>query len=371
MYETKELSEQEKFDYVRLIRSENVGPITFFKLIELFGSASEALQHAPELAKKGGKRTLKICPAKEVQKELKKAEDAKAKIVALPEPDYPPLLRHVDDPPPILYVLGYSNLLRKKSVAIVGARNASALGKSTAKQFAYDLGASGVCIVSGLARGIDAAAHEGALAHGTIAVLGGGVDYIYPKENTQLYHHILEGSCIISEAPMGAKPMAKHFPRRNRIVSGMCRATLIVEAARSSGSLITAKMALEQNREVFAVPGHPSDERARGCNKLIKDGAYLTEDVQDVLSVINQDHFSLAAPHNIPMTGHTAVKLDETQLASKRKALMEILSPSPVDMDTLLRELDCSYGMLSHLLLELDLAGKLERHPGNKVSFKP
>ncbi len=371
MYETKELSTQEKFDYLRLIRSENVGPITFFKLIELFGSASEALQHAPELAKKGGKRKLKICSLKDAQAELKKAEDAKVRIIAFPEPDYPPLLRHVDDPPPILYVLGYHNLLRKKSVAIVGARNASALGKSTAKQFAYDLGASGVCIVSGLARGIDAAAHEGALSHGTIAVLGGGVDCIYPKENEQLYHQILEGSCIISEAPMGAKPMAKHFPRRNRIVSGMCRAILVVEAARASGSLITAKMALEQNREVFAVPGHPSDERARGCNKLIKDGAFLTEEAQDILSVINRDHFSLAAPQNIPMTGYKPMKLDETRLASKRKTLAEILSPSPTDVDMLLRELDCSYGILAHLLLELELAGKLERHPGNKVSFKP
>ncbi len=368
--EYKELSPQEKFDYVRLIRSENVGAITFFKLLELFGSPSEALKHLPEMAAKGGKKQLKLCSVKNAEEEMQRAEDANVTIITFAEADYPPLLRHIHDPPPILYARGYHNLLRKKSVAIVGARNASMIGKATAKELAYELGKNGICVVSGMARGIDAAAHEGALSHGTIAVLGGGVDYIYPKNNTDLYQRILEGSCIISEAPMGAQPVAQHFPRRNRIVSGMCRATVVVEAARASGSLGTAKMALDQNREVFAVPGHPSDERARGCNRLIKDGAYLVEDAQDVLQIINQEGLSLASPQHVSMHNSQNILLDEKELNKARKELSQLLSPSPVDMDMLLRELDCSLGILSHLLLELDLAGRLVRHPGNKFSVR-
>ncbi len=367
----KTLTLQEKFDYLRLIRSGNIGPVTFFKLIEHFGTANEALKNIQDMAQKGGKKSFKVAPLKDVEKEFKKAEKENIHIIAFPEAEYPPLLKQIHDPPPILYVKGNAQILRKKSIAIVGARNASANGRMLAQKFASELGDNGICIISGMARGIDTKAHEGSLATGTIAILGGGVNVIYPKENAELYERISQAGALISEAPIGTQPMAKHFPRRNRIISGMCRGILVVEAARSSGSLITANMAIEQGRDVFAIPGSPIDERARGPNKLIKQGAFLAEDIFDILPVINQiDYQAQTELSKMISAPKKAPSLDENQLAHLRKEVVSLLSPSPTDIDMLIRELDCSHSLLAHILLELDLAGRLSRHPGNKISLK-
>lgn len=367
--EPQYLSHKDKFDYLRLIRSENIGAVTFFKLIEHFGNASEALKNIPHMAKKGGKKSFKLASAASIEKEIKKAEKENIHILAFPEPEYPPLLRQIHDPPPILYVKGNIQLLRKKSFAIVGARNASANGRIMAQNFAAQCGENNICVVSGMAKGIDAKAHEGALASGTIAILGGGVDVVYPKENAALYERIAEAGALISESPISTRPIARHFPRRNRIISGMCRGILVVEAARSSGSLITANMALEQGREVFAIPGSPLDERARGPNRLIKQGAILTEDIWDILSIINQMDYQVQQKIHVPSHAQKH-SFDESALNSLRKDVMTLLSPTPIDVNVLIRELNCPHGFLAHILLELELAGRLSRHPGNKVSLK-
>ncbi len=367
----QQLTYQEKFDYLRLIRSENIGSITFFKLTEHFGSASEALKNVKSMAKKGGKKSFKLASLKDIEKEFIKAEKENIHIIAFPEAEYPPLLRQIHDPPPILYGKGNMQLLRKKSFAIVGARNASANGRILSQKFASELGENNICVVSGMARGIDTKAHEGALSSGTIAILGGGVDIIYPKENAELYQRITQAGAVISEAPIGMHPIAKHFPRRNRIISGMCRGILVVEAARSSGSLITANMAIEQGRDVFAVPGSPIDERARGPNKLIKQGAILTEDIFDILPIINQiDYQAKTSSEIYLMPSQKPPSFDEKELENLRKEVMVLLNPTPIEIDILIRELNCSHSFLAHILLELDLAGKLSRHPGNKVSLE-
>ncbi|MFV0321814.1 MAG: DNA-processing protein DprA [Alphaproteobacteria bacterium] len=368
-FKTQVLSNTEKLNYLRLIRSENIGPVTFFKLMNHFSSAEQALLHVEQMAKNGGKKNFKVAKIKNIEKEIQYAEGQNIKIIAFCEPEYPPLLRHIHDPPPILYAKGHIDILRKKSFAIVGARNASLLGKETAFHIAAEMGKNGVSIVSGMAKGIDAKAHEGALPTGTVAVLGGGVDVVYPKENAKLYEHIADAGAVISEAPLKTQPLAKHFPRRNRIISGMCRGILVVEAARASGSLITANMAIEQGREVFAIPGHPSDERTRGPNKLIKQGAILTEEATDILGVINDMPFEAQAMPASLFDNKIPKNLDEDILNNLRIEILELLSPSPIDVDVLIRELDCPYGFLAHILLELELAGKLVHHPGNKVSI--
>lgn len=368
-FKTQVLSNAEKLNYLRLIRSENIGPVTFFKLINHFSSAEQALLHVKQMAENGGKKNFKIAKTKDIEKEIEYATKQNIKIIAFCEPEYPPLLRHIHDPPPILYVKGHFDILRKKSFAIVGARNASMLGKETAFQIAAEMGRNGISIVSGMAKGIDAKAHEGALSTGTVAVLGGGVDVIYPKENTKLYERIANTGTIISEAPLKTQPLAKHFPRRNRIISGMCRGILVVEAARASGSLITANMATEQGREVFAIPGHPSDERTRGPNKLIKQGAILTEDATDILSVINNMPFEAQAIPTSLFENKISKNLDEDLFNNLRIDVLGLLSPSPIDVNMLIRELGCPYGFLAHILLELELAGRLIHHPGNKVSI--
>ncbi|MFV0430873.1 MAG: DNA-processing protein DprA [Alphaproteobacteria bacterium] len=365
----KNLSQQEKFDYLRLIRTENIGSITFFKLLNHFDTAKEALNNIEDMAKKGGKKSFKKANSKAIEKELKLAEKNNIKLVAFPEPEYPPLLRQIHDPPPILCVMGDINILRKKSFAIVGSRNASMLGKQTALQIAAKVGENSISIVSGMAKGIDTKAHEGSLATGTVAVLGGGVDIIYPKENAQLYERICQSGAIISEAPIGTKPIAKHFPRRNRIISGMCRGILVIEAARASGSLITANMAMEQGREVFAIPGHPSDERSRGGNRLIKEGAILVEDVDDILAIINKLSTEVHSMPPSTFKKKSAHRVSEEEIHHLRSKVLELLSPSPTDVDAILRELACPYSFLAHILLELELAGKLVHYPGNKVAI--
>jgi DNA processing protein len=272
---------------LRLIRSDNVGPVTFRELINHFGGAERALEALPELSRKGGRRqALRICPRNIAEAELEAADRIGARPLFTIEPGYPPALAAVEVPPPLLYVKGNAGHLTRPMVAIVGARNGSAAGQKLARLFASHLGAAGFVIASGLARGIDAAAHEAALDTGTVAVLAGGIDNVYPPENAGLQSEIGERGCLVTENPPGFVPRAQDFPRRNRIISGLALGVLIVEAARRSGTLITARMAGEQRREVFAIPGHPLDPRAEGTNALIKSGATMVTEPEDVLSAL-------------------------------------------------------------------------------------
>jgi DNA processing protein len=260
----KSLTSGERLDWLRLIRSKYVGPITFHRLLERYGSAAAALAALPELAARGGARRIRIASKEDTSCEMEQVAEAGAQLIALREEHYPPLLRQTEDAPPLIAVIGHAHLLAKKALAVVGTRNASLNGLGLAERLARDVGGEGYLIVSGMARGIDRAAHEGALETGTAAVLAGGTDVIYPKENSDIYQRIVGRGAALSEMPLGTKPQARHFPRRNRIISGMARGVLVVEATKKSGSLITTRFAAEQNREVFAVPGSPLDPRAQG-----------------------------------------------------------------------------------------------------------
>jgi DNA processing protein len=361
----------EKLDWLRLIRSENVGPITFRKLMTRFGTAGAALAALPDLARRGGRgRAIRVCSMAVAQEEMENIERIGAHLIALGEPEYPPLLAHVEDAPPLINALGHVGLLAKAAIAMVGARNASLNGKNFARRLAGDLGRAGLLVASGMARGIDASAHEGALDTGTVAVLGGGVDVIYPKENSALYAAIVERGVAISEQEPGCVPQARHFPRRNRLISGMSRGVVVVEASPRSGSLITARMALEQGREVFAVPGSPLDPRSHGTNGLIRQGAALTESADDVLQIINEAYRApLSEPDSVDFKGVSPVQPDQAELDSARLEVHDCLGPVPVAVDEIIRNCQMSPAVVSVVLLELELAGRLERHPGNKVSL--
>jgi DNA processing protein len=361
------LSPNEKRDWLRLSRTENVGPITFGRLLRRFGDAATALRYLPTMAQKGGKKNLVIPPQAAVEDEIAKIEKLGAKLIARCEPDYPEALASIEDAPPLITVRGHSTLLPKRSVAIVGARNASLNGRKMAEVLAKDLGQQGIVIVSGLARGIDAAAHQASLGTGTIAVLAGGVDVVYPEENRSLYEKLIEVGCVISEMPLGLEPFSKLFPRRNRLVSGLSLGVVVVEAALQSGSLITAKMALDQGREVFAVPGSPLDPRATGTNDLIRQGAVLTEKSADILSHIHAAPLLLAEP---PANDFCPTECpDEGELVVGRAKILENLSPSPVSVDELMRQCHLSPCVALTVLLELELSGRIERQVGNKVSL--
>ncbi len=364
------LSRAERLDWLRLIRSERVGPITFRQLLARFGTASAALEALPELARRGGRtRALKIGPKADAEAELEALEALGAQAIALTEPAYPVALAALDDAPPILGVLGHTHLLERNCVALVGARNASANGRRLARQIAAELGQAGWIVASGLARGIDASAHEGALNTGTVAVVAGGLDVVYPEENTALYEAIKAVGAIISEIPLGTVPQARHFPRRNRLISGLSLGTAVVEAAPRSGSLITARFAGEQGREVFAVPGSPLDPRARGCNHLIREGATLIESAADIIEALTALSSTRAMERKAPeFLAGAADSLDETDLSSARRAVEELLGPTPVAVDELRRQCQVSPALVSMVLLELELAGRIDRHPGNRVA---
>ena len=365
------LSDKEKIAHLRLIRTENVGPITFQKMIDRFGSASNALDALPELAKRGGK-TLVAAPLKDTELELNKIEKSGAKLLFKGTPDYPRYLAEVEDAPPVLTVLGHPSLLSKPSLGVVGARNASLMGRKIAESFSAKVSEAGYIITSGLARGIDTAAHMASIGKGTVAVVAGGIDVIYPPENDKLYRDIAERGCIVAESPFGTEPIARHFPRRNRIISGLSLGVLVVEAASRSGSLITERMALEQNREVFAVPGSPMDPRAEGTNSLIKDGAHLATAADDILQVLRSMKFdSLRDAPAPPWKGATTPLAQRSAEPSPdlRAKILENLSPVPVAVDELIRAVDASVTDVLTVILELELAGHIERHPGNKLNL--
>ncbi len=366
------LSPRERRDRLRLIRSENVGPITFFQFLRRFGSAEAALAALPELAQRGGRRkALRICAEASAEAEIEATERAGARLLIWGEPDYPSPLAAVEDAPPVVSVRGDVGLLHKRMVAVVGARNASANGRRFARKLAHELGEGGLVVVSGLARGIDAEAHEGALASGTVAVVAGGVDVIYPGETAALHERIAADGVIIAEQPPGTEPTARHFPRRNRMISGLSLGVVVVEAAPRSGSLITARLALEQGRDVFAVPGSPLDPRARGANDLIRNGAALTESAEDVLRALETPLriAPVAEPTEIFGDAAPSDPLDDVEILAIRDRLADRLGPTPIPIDELVRQLGAAPAAVNAALLELELAGRLERHPGGQVSI--
>jgi DNA processing protein len=363
------LSDRQRLSWLRLIRTDNVGPATFRDLINRFGSADNAIAMLPELTLSGGgMRPVRIPSSAEAEAEMELAARAGARFVAIGEADYPPMLRRMDLPPPLVAIKGEAAVFTVPPVAIVGARNASLAGIRMAQSLAGELGREGYAVVSGLARGIDTAAHRGSLATGTIAVLAGGLDLPYPPENIELYHEIAAtGGAVISEMPFGWEPRARDFPRRNRIIAGLAYGLLVVEAAKRSGSLISARLAGEMGRLVFAVPGSPLDPRAAGANGLLKDGAILVTEAKDVL-----DHLAplVGAP---PPPSDFDEPPDFSSAAppgdGDRDKVLEALSPVPTAIDEIIRHTGLHPAQVFMVLLELDLAGRLERHPGGKVSL--
>jgi DNA processing protein len=336
------------------------------------GRAGRAIDALPGLARRGGRRDSRVCPRDEANREMDAVAALGARLIALGEPGYPPLLAHIEDAPPLITLIGDAALCAAPTVAVVGARNASASGRSFARAIAAELGGGGLMVVSGLARGIDAAAHEGALSTGTVAVVAGGVDVVYPRENGDLYRAIAERGAVVAEMPPGTVPQARHFPRRNRLIAGMARGVVVVEAGIRSGSLITARLALEQGREVFAVPGAPLDPRSRGANRLIREGATLTESAADVFEALGGALGSPAAPPQPPETeAEAAREATDAELSAARRTIEQSLSPTPVSVDELVRQCQFSPSVVSTVLLEIELAGRLERHPGNQVSLVP
>lgn len=364
------LTDRQRLNWLRLIRTPNVGPATFRDLINRFGSAENAIEMLPELTLNGGAmRPVRVPSASEVEVELEAARRQGARFVALGEADYPPLLRQMDSPPPLIAVKGHPSVFNLPAIAIVGARNASLAGIKIAQTLARDLGAQGFGVVSGLARGIDTAAHRGSLETGTIAVLAGGLDMPYPPENVPLIEEILRaGGAIISEMPFGWEPRARDFPRRNRLIAGLSYGLVVVEAALRSGSLISARLAAEMGRLVFAVPGSPLDPRAAGANNLLKEGAILATGAMDVTSQL----FPIIG-RGLPDSGRFDEPPDFSATPppadSDRDRVMEALGPVPTPIDDIIRYTGFHPAQVLMILLELDLAGRLERHPGGNVSL--
>lgn len=351
---------------LRLIRSENIGPITYFQLLARFGSAAAALDAIPGLASRGGGRAPRLASRSAIEREIEQVGRLGARYLFLGQGLYPPLLAELETAPPALIVKGHTSLLDRPAVAMVGARNASAAACRFARALAQALGEGGTAIVSGLARGIDSAAHDGALETGTIAVVAGGVDIFYPPENEARQRAIAERGLLVSEQPPGVEPRSRHFPSRNRIIAGLAHGTVVVEAAPRSGSLITARCAAECGREVMAVPGSPLDPRAQGCNHLIREGATLVQSAEDVLEAISPSRIRpFRQPERSYGMPETAAEADD----AARDAVAALLNATPVPVDELIRQSGLTPAVVQTVLLELELAGRLERHAGGRVSL--
>ena len=411
------LSQSERLSRIRLARSSNIGPITFRKLLDRFGTAREAIEQLPDIiAKTKGFRKIVLASRNDTVLEIELAQKCGAKPVIWGDPEYPALLARIEDAPPYFYAIGRVELLARPAIGLVGARNASANGCGFARKLSHSLCDAGYVVVSGMARGIDGAAHEAALKAdpkangGTIAVLGGGVDVIYPREHRELYGKLCEQGCVISEMPPGLQPQARHFPRRNRIISGLSYGTVVIEAGRNSGSLITARFAGEQGRDVFAVPGSPTDPRAAGPNSLIRDGAILCDSADVILDALRdatqnthlfEDFHQFNTNARSPEANSDPARYDDIAQSIVQDAensgskepsqsieidselgdlspidtdadqsgkVLDLLSTTPLLIDDLIRASELPANSISSILIELELAGRVERHPGNRVS---
>ncbi|WP_324753746.1 DNA-processing protein DprA [Roseovarius sp. Pro17] len=362
-------TEDDRVSWLRLLRSRRVGVATFYRLLAEHGTAQAALQALPEVAKTAGMNDYTTCPEGVVLAEMRAARMAGAQLMCVTDPLYPAALRDIPDPPPMLWAMGDIGALARPKVAMVGARNASSLGTRMARALASELSKEGYVIVSGLARGVDTAAHAATLEGGTIAVMAGGVDVMYPAENTQLAQDILRNGLRVSEMPMGTVPQARHFPRRNRIISGLAGAVVVVEAAAKSGSLITARNALDQGREVLAIPGHPFDARAAGCNMLIRDGARLVRSAADVIEALPVDPSTPELPlaDIIPTPPPEQRTLRDT--ADLHTRILDRLGPSPLAEDQLIRDLSAPARAVAPALIDLELDGRIRRQAGGLLSL--
>ena len=362
----------DRLDCLRLVRSRRVGPVTWHRLLAEHGSAGAALAALPDIARAAGVEQYEVCPLGVAEAEMRQGAKAGARFLVHGEADYPHAFLDLPDAPPVLWVLGDVSLLNRPAVAMVGARNASSLGMRMARRLGQGLAAAGFTIVSGLARGIDAEAHAAALAEGsasTVAVMAGGVDVIYPPENLALAQEIAAKGCRISEHPPGLEPQARHFPLRNRIVAGLSRAVVVVEAAAKSGSLITARAGLDYGREVMAVPGHPFDARASGCNWLIRDGAVLVRSTSDVLEALGAPVGSDTAQERLPiLPGPEAPQRPLKDVALLHSMILSRLGPSPLAEDQLMRDLNVTSAQLAPELLMLELDGRIARQPGGLLA---
>lgn len=355
---------------LRLIRSRRVGPATYLRLLAEHGSAAAALEALPKVARAAGVPSYEPCPEGVVRAEMKAATRLGAKMLCLGDATYPTALAEISDAPPVLWALGNTELLSRPTIAIVGTRNASSLGTRMARRLAKDLGGAGYVVVSGLARGIDALAHDAALETGTVAVQAGGLDVIYPAENTDLGHAIGKQGLRVSELPFGLHPQARHFPQRNRIVSGLARAVIVIEAATRSGSLITARLAADQGREVMAVPGHPLDSRASGTNLLLRDGATLVRNAEDVIEALGGLPSIATTPRETAARTQAAPDVQAPRPAREgglEGAILALLGPEPVAEDQLIRDLDSTARTVSQALAVLELSGRVSRGAGGMV----
>ncbi|WP_313807993.1 DNA-processing protein DprA [Sphingobium sp.] len=359
------MSEEERFNRLRLIRSPRIGPVTFRQLMARFGSAGEALRAVPDLAARGGGKAS-VIDAALVEREIARSRDAGARYLLMGDKDYPFLLDHMEGAPPALIVRGDVTLASRECVAMVGARNASAAACRFARTLAQDLGQRGAVVVSGLARGIDTAAHQGSLGSGTIAVIACGIDIAFPPENEALQAQIASEGLLVTEHPPGMQPLARQFPARNRIIAGLSRGTVVVEAAPKSGSLITARLAGEAGREVMAVPGSPLDPRAQGCNQLIREGAVLVQNAADVIEAIGVIDPRMVRQGRSDFAGEPA---SSDVAGREREAIIALLGPAPVPVDEVVRLSGLGPAVVQTVLLELELAARLERHAGGKVSL--
>jgi DNA processing protein len=364
-----DLSEAEKIARLQLYRSENVGPITFYQLLNRYQTAVKALEMLPDLVRRGGRTaSLRVCPQSQVLKELELHQKHDATLVVWGESLYPKKLYPIADASPVLSFKGNPRLFEQKIIAIVGARNCSLIGKKLAFSYGQELGEQRYVISSGLARGIDTAAHQGALATGTLAVIAGGIDQIYPSENEKLYHQIASNGLIVAESPFGAEPQANLFPRRNRLISGLSLGVIVIEAAYQSGSLITARYANEQGKEVFVVPGSPLDPRYKGSNQLLKQGANLVTSTHDVVDILEQP-YAIPLVKEQPHIVQGIPDLDEETSQELSKVILSLLSPTAISLDELVRACRVTSAQATAVILQLELAGKVIRHFGNSVSI--
>jgi len=363
------LSFSEKRDWLRLSRTPRVGPVAFRDLLERYTSAKAALTALPDIMRR---KAGSIPPVEAIEAEMEHSEQMGAQILAACEPDYPAYLRAVDPCPPLISLLGRADILHKPCVAIVGSRNSSAIGQRFARQISAELGQAGYTIISGLARGIDTSAHSAALLTGTAAVLGGGVDHIYPRQNTELYQAMAEQGALISESPLGYRATARDFPRRNRIISGLSMGVVVIEAAERSGTLITARYALEQNREVMAAPGSPLDPRTKGCNRLIQQGAALIENVDDIINCLENTR-----PPQImePDEDYNQAKFDwesaQGDIDDAKDTITNLLSPTPTPRDEIIRHSGFATAIATAAMLEMELSGDALVEPDGRIALNP